>query len=86
MSKKEPRGIRASLRNIVDKAFNWAELSKKLFRSSSCCFLFRLWLMLMKHVSLGSLHPPNPWNIVISVMMLVIQYILPPFGQSTSFH
>lgn len=45
-----------------------------------------LWLMLMKHLSLGLSHPPNPWDIVIIVVMLVIDRTLSPFGQSTSFH
>lgn len=45
-----------------------------------------LCLMLMKHLSLGLSHPPNPWDIVIIVVMLVIDHTLSPFGQSTSFH
>lgn len=68
MSKRGPEGVRASLRNKADKAFDWVRLSKNLSRSSLCCFFVSikvsvqtLWLMLMKRVSVGWPHPPNPW-------------------------
>lgn len=38
MSKRGPEGVRASLRNKADKAFDWVGLSKNLLRSSLCCF------------------------------------------------